>query len=81
MTTSTSRTRRPDSLTASPDLLIGSSKESSSHEGHTNENISQVSGNSQIHGMTLKYSDDELTDEQMRQMDLGVRRPPVHDGI
>ena len=72
VTTSTSRTRRPDSLTASPDLLIGSSKESSSHEGHTNENISQVSGNSQIHGMTLKYSDDELTDEQMRQMDLGV---------
>ena len=61
VTTSTSRTRRPDSLTASPDLLIGSSKKSSSHEGHTNENISQVSGNSKIHGMMLKYSDDELT--------------------
>ena len=28
---------------------------------HTNQNF-QVSDSSQIHGMTLKYSDDEITD-------------------
>ena len=34
-----------------------------------NEN-SQDSGSSQIHGMTLKYSDDEITDEEMRELSL-----------
>ena len=31
---------------------------------------SQVSDSSQIHGMTLKYSDDEVTDEEMRELNL-----------
>ena len=35
----------------------------------TNEN-SQVSGSSQIHRMTLKYSNDEITDEVMRELSL-----------
>ena len=35
----------------------------------TNEN-SQVSGSSQIHGMMLKYSDDEIMDEEMRELSL-----------
>ena len=31
---------------------------------------SQVSDSSQIHWMTLKYSDDEVTDEEMRELSL-----------
>ena len=31
---------------------------------------SQVSDSSQIHGITLKYSDDEVTDEEMRGLNL-----------
>ena len=31
---------------------------------------SQVSDSSQIHGMMLKYSDDEVTDEEMRELNL-----------
>ena len=31
---------------------------------------SQVSDSSQIHGMTLKYSDDEVTDEEMKELNL-----------
>ena len=31
---------------------------------------SQVSDSSQIHGMMLKYSDDEITDEEMRELNL-----------
>ena len=34
-----------------------------------NEN-SQISGSSKIHGMMLKYSDDEITDEEMRELSL-----------
>ena len=30
----------------------------------------QVSGSSQIHRMILKYSDDEITDEEMRELSL-----------
>ena len=60
-----------DSVTASPNLLFGSSKESSSPLEQTNQKIpSQVSDSSEIHGMTLKYSDDEVTDEEMRQLNL-----------
>ena len=59
-----------DSVTASPDLF-GSSKESSSPLEQTNQKLpSQVSDSSEIHGMTLKYSDDQVTDEEMRQLDL-----------
>ena len=31
---------------------------------------SQASDSSQIHGMTLKYSDDEVTDEEMKELNL-----------
>ena len=31
---------------------------------------SQVSDSSQIHGMMLKYSDDEVTDEEMGELNL-----------
>ena len=31
---------------------------------------SQVSDSSQIHGMTLKYFDDEVTDEEMRELNI-----------
>ena len=60
-----------DSVTASPNLLFGSSKESSSKSEQTNQKVlSQVSDSSEIHRMTLKYSDDEVTDEEMRQLNL-----------
>ena len=60
-----------DSVTASPNLLFGSSKESSSPLEQTNQKIlSQVSDSSEIHGMTLKYLDDEVTDEEIRQLNL-----------
>ena len=58
------------SVTASPDLLLTqSSQNSGSQLEPTNEN-SQVSGSSQIQGMTLKYSDDEIKDEEMRELSL-----------
>ena len=51
--------------------MFGSSKESSSPLEQTNQKaFSQVSDASEIHGMTLKYSDDEVTDEEMRQLNL-----------
>ena len=66
-----SQPHQPDSVTASPNLLFGSSKESSSQSEQTNQKVlSQVSDSSEIHGMTLKYSDDEVTDEEMRQLNL-----------
>ena len=59
-----------ESATASPELLPGSSQEDGSQLGQTNENF-QSSGSSLIHGMTLKYSDeDEVTDEEMRELNL-----------
>ena len=37
----------------------------------TNQKVlSQVSDSSEIHGMTLQYSDDEFTDKEMRQLNL-----------
>ena len=66
-----SQPHQPDSVTASPNLLFGSSKESSSQLEQTNQKVlSQVSNSSEIHRMTLKYSDDEVTDEEMRQLNL-----------
>ena len=69
--TSMSQPSQLDSVTASPNLLFGSSKESSSPLEQTNQKVlSQVSDSSDIHRMTLKYSDDEVTDEEMRQLNL-----------
>ena len=65
-----SQPRWPESATASPDLLlIQSSQNSGSQPEHTNQN-SQVSDSSQIHGMTLKYSNDEIMDEGLRGINL-----------
>ena len=61
---------QPESAMASPELPFGSSQEDSSQPEQTNENF-QSSGSSQIHRMTLKYSDeDEVTDEEMRELNL-----------
>ena len=66
----TSQPRQLESATASPDLLLTqSSQNSGSQPEPTNQN-SQVSDSSQIHGMTLKYSDDEITDEELRGINL-----------
>ena len=71
LTTLMSQPHQLDSVIASPNLLFGSSKESSSQSEQTNQKaFSQVSDSSEIHGMTLKYSDDEVTDEEMRQLNL-----------
>ena len=59
-----------ESAKASPELPSGSSQEDGSQLGQTNENF-QSSGSFLIHGMTLKYSDeDEVTDEEMRELNL-----------
>ena len=50
-------------------MFTQSSQNLGSQPEPTNEN-SQVSGSSQIHGMMLKYSNDEITDEGMRELSL-----------
>ena len=60
---------RPESATAIPDLLLQSSQGSGSQSEPINQN-SQVSDSSQICGITLKYSDDEITDEELRELNL-----------
>ena len=65
-----SQPHSPESATANPELPFGSSQEDGSQQEQTNKNF-QSSGSSQIHRMTLKYSDeDEVTDEEMRELDL-----------
>ena len=65
-----SQSHQPGSATASPELLFGSSQEDGSQKGDTYENF-QSSDASQIHGMTLRYSDsDEVADKEMRQLNL-----------
>ena len=65
-----SQPRQLESATTSPELLLGPSQEDISQLEQTNENF-QSSGSSQTHGMTLKYSnEDEVTDEEMRELDL-----------
>ena len=66
----TSQPRQLESATASPDLLlIQSSQNSGSQLEPTNQN-SQVSDSSQIHRMTLRYSDDEIMDEELRGINI-----------
>ena len=50
-------------------MLTQSSQNLGSQPEPTNQD-SQVSGSSQIHGMTLKYSDNEITDEEIRELNL-----------
>ena len=58
-----------ESVLASLDLLLQSSQSSGSQPEQINPN-SQVSDTSEIHRMTLKYSDDEVTDEELRKLNL-----------
>ena len=55
---------------ASPDFLLTQSSQNSGSQMEPTNQGSQVSDSSQIHGMTLKYSDDEVTDEEMRELNL-----------
>ena len=50
-------------------MLAQSSQNLGSQTEPTNQD-SQVPDSSQIHGITLKYSDDEVTDEEMRELNL-----------
>ena len=50
-------------------MLTQSSQNLGSQPEPTNQD-SQVSDSSQIHGMMLKYSDDEVTDEEIRELNL-----------
>ena len=50
-------------------LPTESSQNLGSQPEPTNQD-SQVSDSSQIHGMMLKYSDDEVTDEEIRELNL-----------
>ena len=58
-----------ESATTSPDLLANSSQETCSPLEQTNIN-SQISDSPKIHGMTLKYSDDNATDEELKELNL-----------
>ena len=49
--------------------MIQSSQSTGSQPEQTNQ-ASEVSDSSQIHGMTLKYSDDEITDEELQELNL-----------
>ena len=50
-------------------MLTQSNQNLGSQLEPTNED-SQVSDSSQIHGMTLKYSENEVTDEEIRELNL-----------
>ena len=65
-----SQPRQPESATASPDLLLTQSSQDSGSQMEPTNQDSQVSDSSQIHGIMLKYSDDEVTDEEMRELNL-----------
>ena len=65
-----SQPRQPKSAMASPDLLLTQSSQNSGSQMEPTNQGSQVSDSSQIHGMMLKCSDDEVTDEEMRELNL-----------
>ena len=67
--------------TASPDLLLLQSSQSSGSQLEPINQNSQVSDSSQIHGMTLKYSDDEITDEELRELNLQTAAQQYIDGV
>ena len=55
---------------ACSDLLLSQSSQNSHSQIKPTNEGSQVSDSSQIHGMMLKYSDNEVTDEEMRELNL-----------
>ena len=61
----TSQPRQLESATASPDLLLTQSSQNSGSQLEPINQNSQVSDLSQIHRMTLKYSNDEITDKEL----------------
>ena len=61
-----------ESVTDSPDLLASFSQDTHSpwEQINTSNVNSQVSDSSEILGMTLKYSDDNATDEKLRELNF-----------
>ena len=66
----TSQPRQPESATASPDSLFTQSSQNLGSQPEPTYQNSQGPDLSQIHRMTLKYSDDEITDEELRGINL-----------
>ena len=76
-----SQPRWPESATASPDLLLTQSSQNLGSQPEPTNQDSQVSDSSQIHGMMLKYSDDEVTDEEIRGVKFTNHSSSVYDGV
>ena len=66
----TSWPRWLESATASPDLLLTQSSQNLGSQPEPTNQDSQISDSSQIHEMMLKYSDNEVTDEEIRGLNL-----------
>ena len=64
-----SQPHQPESATTSPELLANSSQETCSLPEQTKVN-SQVSDSSKLHRMMLKYSDEDVTNEELRELNL-----------
>ena len=64
-----SQPRQLEIATASPDLLLTQSSQNLGSQPEPTNQDSQVPDSSQIHGMTLTYSD-EVTDEEIRELNL-----------
>ena len=60
---------QPESTSVSLDQLLCSSQSSGSQLEQVNA-TSQLSDSPEIHGMMLKYSDDHITDEEIRELNL-----------
>ena len=65
-----SKPRQLESTTASPDLFLTQSSQNLGSQPEPTNQDSQVSDSSQIHRMTLKYSDNKVTDEEIRELIL-----------
>ena len=61
---------QPESAMASSDLLLTQSSQNPGSQMEPTNQGSQVSDSSQTHGLMLKCSDDEVTDEEMRELNL-----------
>ena len=66
----TSQPRQLESAMASPNLLLTQSGQNLGSQMEPTNQDSQVSDSSQIHRMMLKYSNDEVMDEEMRELNL-----------
>ena len=69
MTKQMSQPCQPGNVWASLDFLLCSSQSTGLPPEQINVN-SQILDKSKIHGMMLKYSDDEVTDEKIKELNL-----------